>query len=331
MSCKVLYAFYDFAISPVTFDLIHFLVLAESERKRANCDLLHIVFVPGPNDGFSPTDLNIYRKKGQEDCDIDLMRWRLRNIMLPLCWLIPSCQQITVCASLEEAQTMQASAARYIFPRRYSVRFPKEGYSLFELSREESQGNISGCIQATSQGRRFVNEWIGRRNIANRKIITVTLRWSPYQEERNSNMKAWSEFIQNLDPAIYYPVIIKDTWTAFKPLPSELDSLYVFEEACWNLELRVALYELSYLNLSVTCGPVVFCIFNSRVRYLIFKMMVPSDTDRARFYRSEGLEPGSQHDHATSFQRLVWKDDTYPVIQKEFEKMCRKIEKKTEV
>jgi len=329
---KVLCAFYDFAISPVTFDFIQFLVLAESERRRISCDSLHIVFVPGPNDGFSPVEISVYRKLGQDDCDIDSIRWRLRNIMLPLCWLIPSCQQITVCVSLKEAQIVQQKFAQYIYPREYSVRFPKEGYSLFEVSRIESREDVSGYIQATPQARRFVNEWIDQKDIGNRKIITVTLRWSPYQKERNSNIKTWNKFVQNLDSIVYYPVIVKDTWTAFKSLPLRFDNFCVFEEACWSTELRVALYELSYLNLSVSCGPMVLCGFNSRTRYLIFvKMIKLSQNNLARFFRSEGLAPGLQYNHATSFQRLVWKDDTFPVVQEEFEKMCTKIEKRKEV
>ena len=324
MSHKVLYAFYDFAISPVTFDLVQFLVLAESERQRVNCNSLHIVFVPGPNDGFSPVEISVYRKLGQDDCDIDSMRWRLRNIMLPLCWLIPSCRGITICTSLEEAQIMQTSVAQYIFPRGYSVQFPKENYSLFELSKR----NVSGYIQATSQARRFVSEWVDQRDIGKRKIITITLRWCLYQRERNSNMKAWNKFIQNLDLTIYYPVIVRDTWTAFKPLPLEFENFCIFEEACWNMELRIALYELCYLNLSVNCGPIVLCIFDSRTRYLLFRRINLSQINMPRFFRSEGLEVDSQYKHATSFQRVVWKDDTYPIIQEEFEEMCKRIEKR---
>jgi len=329
LSDKVLYAFYDFAISPATFDLVQFLVLAESERKRLDCDLLHIVFVPGPNDGFSPVDISNYRKLGQDDCDIDSMRWRLRNIMLPLCWLIPSCQGITVCTSLEEARILEQEIAEYVYPRGYSVQFPKEGYSLFELSKLESQGDIlCYSIQATSQARRFVKEWIDRKNIGKRKIITITLRWCLYQKERNSNMKAWNKFIQGLNSTIYYPVILRDTWTAFRSLPLEFENFSIFEEACWNMELRIALYELCYLNLSVNCGPIVLCIFDSRTRYLLFRSINLSEINMARFFRSEGLEVGTQYKHATSFQRVIWKDDTYPTIKEQFERMCKKIEKK---
>lgn len=313
---SVLYAFYDLGISPVTFDIIQFLVLAEAERRKLGCDSLHVVFVPGPRDGFSPVEVSVYRKLGQPDCDADLMRWRLRNILVPLCWMIPSCRQLTVCSLPAEAMVIE-KMAEYIFPKGYTVLFPKEAYSLFQLT----SAHPKGYIQATPQAKRFVAAALSR--IPRRKIVTISLRNCPYQSERNSNIEAWAEFIESLDLDVYYPIVVNDTWAAFKPLPP-IYGLRVFEEVSWNMELRVALYELSYLNLSVSCGPFMLCVFNSRTRYLMFKML--SQPNLERFFRSEGLEPGSQYEHAESFQRIVWKDDTLPVIREEFDKMCDKID-----
>ncbi len=323
----VLYAFYDLTVSPATFDIVNFVVLAELERKEVGCNSLHVVFVPGPNQGFRANDLETYRQLGGVDCDIDSMRWRLRNILLPCCWLIPSCRQVTVCTSREEAQAFRASLVRHIFPKGYTVRFPKESHSLRRLVATTSQRVVLPTIQATPQARRFVSDWIQSRTDG-RKVITITLRECSYERDRNSNFKAWGAFARSLDSSIYCSVVIRDTEAAFKPLASELYGLTVFPEASWNIELRAALYELSYLNMSVGTGPAVLCIYNRRARYLIFKMLTPAcRVDSARHFRSEGLEPGSQLKHATPFQRLVWEDDGLEVIQKEFREMCDRIER----
>ena len=322
---NVLYAFYDLGISPVTFDIIQFLVLAETERRNLGCDSVHIVFVPGPKDGFSPVEVSVYQKLGQSDCDVDLMRWRLRNILVPLCWLIPSCRGVTVCSSIEEAQILERSIAKYVFPRGYTVQFPKESFSLYQLAVAQSQGNVPYSIQAPVQARRFVSEWIKSKSNG-KKVITISVRNCPYQPERNSNIKAWREFICSLDPALYCPIIVDDTWTIFKSSFSGLKGLITFSEASWNMELRIAMYELSYLNLSVSCGPVYLCVFDSRTRYLVFSLLRPPKPNLARFFRSEGFEVGFQFKHAGPFQRLVWKDDTFPVIREEFDKICDKID-----
>ena len=326
----VLYAFYDLAVSPATFDNVKFLLLAELERKEAGCDSLHIVIVPGFYEGFRAGDIETYRRTagrtGGMDYDVDSMRWRLKNILLPCCWLIPSCQQATVCTSREEAQAFQASLVKHMFPKGYTVRFPKENYSLRYFIAAASQGVVP-TIQATPQARRFVSDWI-QSKAGGRKVITITLRGCAYEQARNSNFKAWGAFARSLNPSIYCPVVIRDTEAAFKPLPSELDGLIVFPEPPWNIELRAALYELSYLNMSVNSGTNALCLYNRRVRCLTFKMITPlSGATTEEFFRSQGLEPGSQLKHATPFQRLVWEDDRLDVIQEAFREMCERIEK----
>ena len=54
------------------------------------------------------------------------------------------------------------------------------------------------------------------------------------------------------------------------------DHVEVFREASWNVGLRMALYESSYLNLGVNNGPLIFAAMNDRVRLLVFKLVTPS-------------------------------------------------------
>ncbi len=325
---NVLYAFYDLAVSPATFDIVKFLVLAELRRQEIGCGSLHIVIVPGPAGGFRTGDIELYRIRGARHHGIDYMRWRLRNILVPCCCLIPSCQQITVCTSREEAQAFQASLAKHVFPSRYTPHFPNEKHALKHFVAVASYGKVLPTIQATPEALRFVSDWI-QLKAGERKIITINLRESQYELDRNSNLKAWSMFARSLDQAIYYPVFIRDIEAAFKPLPSELDGLTIFAEASWNIELRVALYELSYLNMSVNSGMNALCLYNRRVRCLTFKMLTPSSgSTTEEFFRSQGVEPGSQLQATTPYQRLIWEDDRLEVIQGAFREMCDRIERK---
>ena len=93
---NVLYAFYDLQVSPTTFDIIPFLVLADQERINCSCDYLHVVIVPGPEDGFREGTVEAYRHNGFKNIGADYLESRLRNILVPCCWLIPSCKQITI-------------------------------------------------------------------------------------------------------------------------------------------------------------------------------------------------------------------------------------------
>ena len=147
---------------------------------------------------------------------------------------------------------------------------------------------------------------------------------------RNSNLDAWGRFAGSLDKNIYFPVVIRDTEVGLGLLPPQLNGLVIFPEAPWNIEIRVALYELCYLNMSVNNGPAALCVFNELTRYLRFKMVTSVGATTETFFRSHGLEPGSQFWFAKPYQRIVWEDDSYDVLVREFEKMCGIIERSTD-
>jgi len=322
----VLYAFYDLEVSAPTFDIVAFLALAEIERKKIGCDSLHTVIVPGSNKGFHRKYIEEYLQFGTLNSAVDRLSWRVRNLLVPCCWLIPSCRKVTVCASREEAQAFQSSLVRHIFPKGYTVRFPKKYYSFDLMLAAASQGAPLSPVRATPQALRYVSDWI-QSNTNGRKAVTITLRECMCRRDRNSNLKAWGQFARGLDHDIYCPVIVRDIEAVFRPLPAELEGLTIFSEPCWNIELRAALYELSYLNLFVINGPLALCQYNRRTRYLVFKIITPSCSETTEQYiRSSGLEPGSQLKYATAFQKWIWEDDKLEVIQEAFKEMCDKIE-----
>ncbi|TMI82270.1 MAG: hypothetical protein E6H04_05070 [Bacillati bacterium ANGP1] len=160
-----------------------------------------------------------------------------------------------------------------------------------------------------------------------RRVISVTLRDYDFMTARNSNLGAWTAFARRLDPEKFVPVFVLDTARTLDPLPANLEGFEVFREPSWNVGLRMALYELSYLNLGVNNGPLFLAAMNERARLLIFKIItstVPQTTEE--FMRQEGFQIGAQLPFATPFQRLVWEDDTLEVIEREFKAMVARIE-----
>ncbi len=314
----ILYAFWDHKVAPATFDILAFLILAEVEREKLGCKSLSVVIVPGPDHGFRQGDLNAYNdlKHGSQSYDEKSMNWRMRNIEVACCSQLPSCNKVMICASREEARAVQASLAKFIFPKGYTVSLPIPVYQLTKIESLADKKVILPTLAATEQSRRFVGEWLSSQT-KGRKVITITLRESLYEKSRNSNLKAWSDFARSLNKDVYCPVILRDTEVAFKPLPPELRGLVVFSEASWNVELRSALYELSYLNMFISNGPLALCFFNRQTRYLVF---------RSNVYEEINILFNSQLKIATPLQRLVWEDDNLEVIQKAFAEMCANIE-----
>lgn len=126
---------------------------------------------------------------------------------------------------------------------------------------------------------------------------------------------------------MYYPIIIRDQEKALDPPIKELRGIDVFSEIPWNLDLRLALYESSYLNLMVNNGPALLCYLDANVRYLVFKMITPSaGSCTIEHFNRIGMKPGIQLKIASSYQKIIWQDDGLDIIQREFELMVQKIE-----
>ena len=317
----ILYSFYDLAVSPVTFNIIAFLILAEIWRKKIGCRSIHVVIVLGLKSGFREDSFD-------PGYDTDNMWWRLKNILVPCCWMMPSCEDVTVFNSRKKAMTFQDKMTKNVFPRKYTVKHPIARYMDKYPVKEALRGTKIPSLQPTPQALKFARDWIDN-NANDRKIISITLRESLYDKDRNSSLRDWSKFVQSLDTEIYCPVVIRDTEASLKSLPPELENLLIFREAPWNIDLRLAFYELCYLNLFVSNGPGHLLFYDKNVSYIFIKVLSPlSGYTEDLFYRQIGLKSGSQTPWATPFQQMVWKDDKAETILEEFNNMCAKIEQK---
>ncbi len=311
---QTLYAFYDLSVSPATFDITTFIALAEIGRKNQGCDSIHVIIVPGPREGFRDDNFTPY--------DSENKKWRLYHIMVPCCWLLPSCQNVTLFETREEAMLFEKSIAEHIFPKEYSVQAPVEKYLLKHMV----DAPALSVLRSTPSARKIIRKWI-KTHAGNRKMITITLRECSYQEDRNSNLEEWGEFARSLDRNIFCPVVIRDAETVHDPIPPELSGILCFSDVVWNIDLRTALYELAYLNLFVNNGPSALCNLIQKASSLTFKMITPTAYSTSeKFFLANGFKPGSQLKSIAPFHQWIWEDDQYETIVKEFERMSAEIE-----
>jgi hypothetical protein len=223
----------------------------------------------------------------------------------------------------------QTQGGHAVYPKFYEPGLPVSHHpsELLKPDTTHSSETNYGTLQSPTQGLRYVKRWADAR-LKNRRLITITLRDYEFMKERNSNVSAWVDFAQRLDSTRFFPVFILDTEGTLDPLPKEFKDFEIFREASWNVPLRMSLYETSYLNLGVNNGPMFMCALNRRTRLLIFKLItasVPQATEE--LIASLGFEIGGQLPFSTPFQKLVWENDTLPIIEREFHAMVAIIEK----
>ena len=318
-----LFAFYDLKVAPVTFDFIWFLAAADLLRRRLGLLDLHIVIVPGPFHGVRDEGID-YEKV----IDPPARRWRIHNILVPACALLPVPCAVTIASSRNQVAAMRAMVPGPVYPIGYETLLPNRHHPNDCLIPARTEHARIAVLRAENHALRLVNTWLAGRQIDAARLITITLRGYSYMPARNSTLDYWVAFAERLDPTRFVVVFVPDVdQTLQRPLPM-LAKFLIYPEVAWNVELRMALYERAYLNLGVNGGPLSLCWFNERTRYITFRMITASVPQSTMEYaRTLGFEIGESLPFATEFQEWLWdQDDSVPFIERAFNAMVTRIE-----
>ena len=306
--------FYDLDVSPITYDFCFALVAAEAMRLRRHLTRIDVVIVPGRVDGLRREDEDY-----EAAVDSESRRWRLDNILLPLCRLLPSVASVTVCGDRYQAGWIRLLRAGAHYPAGYWPRFPLAHHPGDVLAAARA-GTVIRPLRAPEQARRYVREWLDDHVGAGR-VVAITLREYQFMPERNSNRAAWTDFAARIRAEGFLPVFVPDTEVAMARIPDDLRDFPVFTPACWNLALRMALTEAAWLNMMVNNGPFGLAAF-SDAPYLMFKILTPSVRMTTEAYMTSlGYRIGETPPMSSALQKWVWEDDTPAAIAREFAAM----------
>ena len=168
--------------------------------------------------------------------------------------------------------------------------------------------NLMEGFSASQAAHRYVGQWL--------QTLTGPLRIFALRFD-NTNLTrcviqicpAWNEFLSRVDPTEFTIVIVPDT-DHFTENEAPLGGKYqVFTPACFDVDLRFALYEKAYLNMFVNNGPGSAATLSKKIRYLMFKLVVPGVIHCSEEVLMQlGFEPGKSPSYANKFQKWVWAD-----------------------
>ena len=314
-SPDTLYFFIDLEAAPITFDAVSGLAIAELFRRRHGLENIHVVVVPGKIDGLKEETADYAAVVGP-----DARRWRIHNLLIPLCRLLPSCTGYTICGSRREAHVNWFAAARNVFPEGYSVAFPRVVEKRDASDAARAGEAVLPMLRATPQALDYVRRFLEPR-AAGKRVVVINLRRYTYMPGRNSNDANWIAFARELDKNRWLPVFVLDTDVALDPKPPELEEFVVCDPVPFNIELRMALYELADITMAVTQGPLELCWFNHRCRYASFVKPGSSIHTTDDHYRERGYDIGKGPPFMAPNQRWVWEYDELPIIRKVFVEM----------
>ena len=309
-----LIAVYDLSSNSVSFDFAYFLAAAESFAIKQGRDSFFVYIVRKENDAIKGSPYSSI-------VDEESVKWRLDNVIIPLISLYPKCIGYSILPKEENIHPL--AKERIIYPRFYSANYaPVNDYKeILSLLKEDKFSGFS----ASKQGIRYIKLWLEEHNIT-RPVVTITIRNYKVDVLRNSNIDEWVKFAEWLIEEGFAPVFIPDTDSCFVQ-EVKLDNFFVFRESSWNLGLRMALYEDSYLNF-VSAGVSAIAHLNRKIRYISMNMIVEgSQQAEIKHYKKMGFKIGQNYDFAKWYQVLCWKEDSFDNITQEFQKFLA-LEKK---
>ena len=293
---KILNVYYDTKFAPITFDFATYLVVADCYRQFNKIDYisLNIMF-------------KNFRKRTERELiyNEDEMNWRVKHILLNVSHLLPSVKQI-------EYSKFNISSLKFpFFPPNYPPRRQDPPYVIPYLAKElfyfkDKNINIKP-FHSTKQASYFISNII-----SSQKIITITLRSSSVQEERNSILEEWYKFYKFLISRDYKVLVIPDFEDFMTKKSFSKYDWEVFYPAIFDLDLRLALYENSHDNYIVSNG-IAQILIHSNAPYKLFKPIVSTINQTTIEWYKDNLKinPGDNFWWANNNQYIFWDIDYF--------------------
>ena len=308
---ELLYGIYDFNVNDITYNFAVFLMDLEFESIKRGGDGFVVVFVPAGN-----INNMLSYEEYDSKIDADSKIWRLNNLLLPIMALSAKCKGFYFLPS--RADVKQILLNHNTYPDQYDINITRKADLNKLIFRKLSKPGLLDGLRSSIQANKYIENWKFKKNIDN-KVVTITIRDSAFDTARNSKINEWIQFAEYLKNRNFYPVFIPDTDNAFID-DGELNNFEIFRECAWNVGLRMALYESSYLNFFSPNGCAVLAMFNKYCSYIAMNMVAEGSTVATReAYKSVGHVIGESYKFSTSRQRLCFKSDIYENIKYEFE------------
>jgi len=303
-----LFVIYDLNIEAITYDFAHFIAAADTYGKLKNKNNLYVIFIQREiNPLLVDRD---YTSVVSEDSQ----NWRFSNIVLELVQIYPNCVGYSFFPSEMDISGLIGNKLTY--PPDYN-NFYKPGMDYKEIFKLLNLNVFTG-FRATNQGLNYIDKWINS-NVIEKPIVTITIRQYEYDTARNSNVEEWVKFAAWAGERGYEVIFIPDTDACWIE-NILLDEFTVFNEPCWNLGLRMALYERAFTNLFYAGGPSAICTLSKVARSIIFFPIIEESLQAtSAIINNFGLVSGQRrYNFAKKFQCLSWRRDYFENIRDEF-------------
>ncbi|MDC1172939.1 hypothetical protein OAT33_00035 [Methylophilaceae bacterium] len=292
--------YYDLKYAPATFDFGSYLVLCNAVRQSMGAESMGVTIVADQFREWSIREKNTPKRE---------MKFRVAHILSRLPFLIPEVDSLNITyAPLTNVQFPS-------FPGGYpghpddTKQIPYQHEHLHSFYGKE--GINLKPYKSSEQARYFVDKIFGD------DVITISLRTSYFQAERNSNLDEWYKVYQELKRLKFRPIVIPDFDDCMKDRIFTKYDWEVFEPAAYEIDLRLALQEKAINNLAINHGSGL-PMEHSDCPFYMFKWHTESlQTTSAAGHKVNFLmDYGDSKKWAAPNQHHIWETDDADIILK---------------
>jgi hypothetical protein len=302
---------YDCAMLPVTFNIVEFLavynyIAMKSKRK------FYLVII----------DSDLVKETKVRDIDSCLGTashlYRMRNLLPPLVELFPENAGYSIIKNRQHYQSLIGN--KEVFPKKYT---PNAYLSNnVDLAEYADAGRGVAKIRSTDYAKRLIKNILGP---IEKDLITITLRRSNFDPARNSDLVEIEKFIRFIKSMGLSIVAIPDVDNPKEYAPIKEED--ICSALAFNIDLRVATYELAKINFFASNGPAILSSMSASecVTVLMNVYNPNSIVDTPENYKLAKTIPGDPYFWYNKFSRNVVLPDTYENLKTTFLEVLEQI------
>ena len=307
---KILTAIYDLEVSPITFDITKFLLLAEQYKAEHNYSDLNVLIV-GPSKSRLANLIERYSHFSDGIIGLDFFESRIEKLLEPLITLTnenANWQYVGDRDSLENH-----FVPGHVFPANYSIGDPVTAYGIDCLIDLLNKGEVLPSLYTDEKHVLSVEKYLTQFNLLPTKTLLVFLRQTPYERWRNSDVASWTSFANKRLLEGYQIVWFSDAESGNDRLLSDLPGVLCDNE---DILFRAAFVSRCAASFFVNGGMATLARYNHQAVSATFKLIEKnSPATSKQFWANKGIAYGQQLRFLSPLHHNEWQQDSAEVIE----------------
>jgi hypothetical protein len=307
---KILTAIYDLEVSPITFDITKFLLLAEQYKNEHNYSDLNVLIV-APSRSRLANLIERYSNFSDEMIGLEFFENRIEKLFEPLITLTidqANWQYVGDRDSLEKY-----FLHGHIFPANYSISDPVAAYGIDCLIDLLNKGGVLPSLYTDEKQELSVERYLAQFNLLPSKTLLVFLRQTPYETWRNSDVASWTSFANTRIMEGYQVVWFSDAESGNDRLLSDLPGVLCDNE---DILFRAAFVSRCAASFFVNGGTATLARYNHQAVSATFKLIEKnSPATSKQFWANKGIAYGQQLRFLSPIHHNEWQQDRAEVIE----------------